>query len=106
MVLRPPAPQRLLRLSAVAVALLAMGGQFAGATSKDGSKLPAAAGDSAIPTDIHLKAPAVPEAFKEKESSTPKDEAKKKSDSAIPEPAAAALGLLGLGLIIFRRYRV
>lgn len=70
------------------------------------------AGGAVIDTSISLKAGPAPTPFEkaaEREPvSPPQPEIKavEASKSAIPEPAAAALGLIGLGLIVFRRYRV
>jgi MYXO-CTERM domain-containing protein len=67
------------------------------------------AGGAVIDTKILLKNQPAPVPFEKTESEKPEKQEAKAPDankSVIPEPAAAALGLIGLGLILFRRYRV
>jgi MYXO-CTERM domain-containing protein len=67
--------------------------------------LPPAAAGSAVATKIGLEAPDTPAPFAAPAPEKPVTSASEKPNSVIPEPAAAALGLLGLGLILFRRFR-
>ncbi|MDB6078739.1 MAG: hypothetical protein JWO82_2486 [Akkermansiaceae bacterium] len=67
------------------------------------------AGGAVTDTKILLEKQPAPIPFEKAADPEKQEKAKAVPDaskSVIPEPAAAALGLIGLGLILFRRYRV